>query len=74
MDHLLDPLFNRDKIGNRPIMNVEVDKEEKLDINHRERYIIKFTKDWIKKPLKLDPIPQVVVFKPTQLKFKELRS
>ena len=31
---LLDPLFNSDKIGERPIMNVEVHREEADDINH----------------------------------------
>ena len=31
---LLESLFNLDKIGERPIMNVEVDKEEAGDINH----------------------------------------
>ena len=31
---LLDPLFNSDKIGERPIMNVKVDREEANDINH----------------------------------------
>lgn len=57
MEEFLDKLFNRDKIGNKPIMNVEVDKEEIVEINHRERYIVKLTKDWIKRPFKLDPIP-----------------
>ena len=27
-DKLLDPLFNKDRIGERPIMSVEVDMEE----------------------------------------------
>ena len=31
---LLDPLFNADKIGERPILNAEVDREEGDDINH----------------------------------------
>ena len=31
---LLDPLFNADKVGERPILNVEVDREEGDDINH----------------------------------------
>ena len=42
---LLDPLFDRDKIGDRPIMNVEIDKEDNSDINHRVRYVIKLMKD-----------------------------
>ena len=43
-------------------MNVKIDKEENLDINHRAKYIIKLTKDWIKRSFKLDPIPQAIVF------------
>ena len=43
-------------------MNAEIDKEENSDINHRARHVIKLTKDWIKRPFKLDPIPQAVVF------------
>ena len=41
---LLDPLFNRDKIGDMPIMNVEIDREENLNINHRARRVIKLKK------------------------------
>ena len=41
----LDPLYNRDTIFDQPIMNVEIDKEENLDINHRARHVIKLTKD-----------------------------
>ena len=59
---LLDPLFNSDKIGERPIMNVEVDKEEANDINHWARHVIKMMKDWIKKPFALDPIPDIMIF------------
>ena len=59
---LLDPLFNRDNIGDKPIMSVEVDREDDLDINHRVRHIIKMMQDWIKKPFELDPIPQIVIF------------
>ena len=33
-NELLDPLFNADKIGERPILNAKVDKEEGDDINH----------------------------------------
>lgn len=62
IEDLLDPLFNRDKIGDRPIMNAEVDKEENVEINHRERHIIKLINDWIKRHLKIDPFPQIVVF------------
>ena len=61
---LLDPLFNSDKIGERPIMNVEVDREEADDINHRVRHVIRMMKDWIKKPFPLDPILNTVIFHP----------
>ena len=37
---LLDPLFNTDKVSERPILNVEVDREEGYDINHRVRHVI----------------------------------
>ena len=59
---LLDPLFNTDKFGERPILNAEVDIEEGDDINHQVRHIVRMTKDWIKKPFPLDPIPDTVIF------------
>ena len=62
MEDVLDPLFNRDKISDPPIMNAEIDKEENSNINHRAKFFIKLIKDWIKRPFKLDLIPQVVVF------------
>ena len=37
---LLDPLFNVDKVGERPILNAKVDREEGDDINHRVRHVI----------------------------------
>ena len=40
---LLNPLFNIDKIGERPIMNVGVDREENDEINHWARHVIKMT-------------------------------
>ena len=71
---LLDPLFNIDKIGERPIVNVEVDKEENSDVNHGARHIIKMMQDWIKKPFKLDPIPETIIFhaqaRPTKGRWK----
>ena len=33
-NELPNPLFNLDKIGERPIMNVEFDREDFDDINH----------------------------------------
>ena len=62
LGELLDPLFYTDKIRERPIVNVEVDREDNFDINHRVRNIIKMTKDKIKKPFKLDPIPETIIF------------
>ena len=59
---LLDPLFNLDRIGERPIMNAKVDIEEGDDINHWVRHDIWITKDWIKKTFQLDPIPNTVIF------------
>ena len=43
IEEFLDPLFNMDKIGEQPIVNVEIDREENLDINHRARHVIKLT-------------------------------
>lgn len=43
-------------------MNAEIDREENIDINHRVRHIIQLTKEWIKRPFKLDPVPQIIVF------------
>ena len=41
LGELLEPLFNANKIGEWPIVNVEVDREEKYVINHRARNTIK---------------------------------
>ena len=59
---LLHPLFNSNKIGERPIMNAKVDREEGDDINHQARHVVRMTKDWIKKPFQLDPIPNTIIF------------
>lgn len=59
---LLDPLFNLDKIRERPIMNAKVDREEGDDINHRERHVVKMMKEWIKQPFQLDSIPDTIIF------------
>ena len=50
---LLDPLLNSEKIGERPIMNVEVDKEEADDINHQVRHVVRMMKDWTRSLLHL---------------------
>ena len=59
---LLDPLFSIDKIGERPILNAEVDREEGDDINHQGRHVIRMKKSWIKKPFPLDPVLDTVIF------------
>ena len=46
-------------------MNAKIDKEENIDINHRVRHAIQLTKNWIKRPFKLDLIPQTIVFQAT---------
>ena len=43
IEEMLDPFFNRDRIGDRPIMNVVVDKEENVVIKYRARHVIKLT-------------------------------
>ena len=58
----MDPLFNLDKIGERPIMNVEVDREEEDDTNHQTRCVVRMMKEWIKQPFQLDPIHNTVIF------------
>ena len=58
----MDPLFNTDKIVERLIMNIEVDREEGGDINHRVRHAIRIMKNWIKKPFPPDPIHDTVIF------------
>ena len=42
---VLDPLYNCDKIFDRPIMNEEIDREENAYINHRVRHIIQLKID-----------------------------
>lgn len=37
---VIDPLYNKEKIYDRPIMNVEINRDENADINHRDRHII----------------------------------
>jgi hypothetical protein len=54
---ILDPLYNQDKIYERPMVNAEVDKDENDDIMHRARHIIELTQKWIRKPFQLDPLP-----------------
>ena len=37
---VLDPLYNHEKIYDRPIVNVKIDRDENVDINNRARHII----------------------------------
>ena len=46
-------------------MNTKIDRDENVDINHRERHIIYLMKEFIKKPFKLDPLPQFIIFQAT---------
>lgn len=41
-------------------MNVEIDRDENVDIDNRACHIVQLTREWIKKPFKLDPIPLLV--------------
>ena len=59
---LLDPLFNPNKVGERPILNVEVDRKEGDDINHQVRHVIRVMKSWIEKPFPLDRVLNTVIF------------
>ena len=59
---LLDSLFNIDKVGERPIQDEEVDREEGDDIDHRARHVIRMMKTWIKKPVSLDSVPDTLIF------------
>ena len=43
-------------------MNAKVNSKEANDINHQERHVVKMMKDWIKKPFKLDPICDTMIF------------
>ena len=61
-EDVLDPLYNHYKIYDREIMNAKIDRNENLDINNRASYIIYITREWIKKPFNLDPVPQNITF------------
>ena len=37
---VLDPLFNASKVGERPILNAEIHREEGDDIDHHARHVI----------------------------------
>ena len=52
-----DPLYNRDKIYDRPIMNVEIAHEENDDIDHQRRHVVEITREWIKIPFYMNLVP-----------------
>lgn len=54
---ILDSLYNQEKIYNRSIMNAEIGRDENVDIKNRACHIVQLTREWIKKPFKLDPVP-----------------
>ena len=45
--NILDPIYNRDKIYERAIINAEVATTENDDIMHMERHVIALTREWI---------------------------
>lgn len=53
---IMDPLYNREKIYEWPIMNVEIGRDENVDINHQARHIVQLKNEWTKKPFRMDPI------------------
>ena len=56
MKYVLDPLYNRDKIYDRMIMNLEINKDENVDINNKAYHIVQLTREWIKKLFNCDLI------------------
>lgn len=62
---IMHPLYNRDKIYDRPIINVEIGRDENDDIDHRGRHVVALAREWIRKPFQMDPIPQVIYFQAT---------
>lgn len=47
---IMDPLYKRDKIYDRPIMNVEIGHEENDNIDHQDRHVVELMREWIRKP------------------------
>lgn len=62
---VLDPLYNRGKIYDRPIINGKIKRDDNSDINHRAHHVVQLTREWIKKPFKLDLIPQAIPLQAT---------
>ena len=44
---ILDPIYNRDKIYDREIVNAEVVVRKNDDMMHKARHVITLTKEWI---------------------------
>lgn len=65
----MDPLYNRDMIYKRPIMNVEIGQEENDDIQHWTRHVIQLSRDWIRKIFYLELVPNTPILQaPTRPK------
>ena len=42
---IMDPLYNKDKTYDRPIMNVEIACEENDDIDHQGIHVVELTRE-----------------------------
>ena len=66
--NILDPIYNKDKIYDKVIVNAEVVVRENDDIMHRARHVISLTREWIKQPFRLDPLSNAPTLQaPTRL-------
>ena len=57
---IMDPLYNRDKIYERTITNVEIGHVENANINHQGQHVVELIREWIRKPFWMDPISQAL--------------
>ena len=46
-------------------MNAKIGRDENVDINNKARHIVQLTREWIKKPFKLDLVPQNIPLQAT---------
>ena len=60
IEDVLDPQSNREKIYDMSIMNVEMRRDKKFDINHMAHDIVQLTMEWIKKLFKLELVPHAI--------------
>ena len=56
MKYVIDPLYNRGKIYDRMIMNLEISRDENVDINNKAYHIVQLAREWIKKHFNCDLI------------------